>query len=183
MNKNHIPNLFSKEDLEDIAGDTIVKACRSFENYDPKKAKLSTWVCRIAINCVKDALDYRMKRLPISGSPALTREADGEEYDAAESGMRNPETNGRINEYAADRQLCSKEFERCFWEKVAKLSDRNRKYVRMLDEGYKPKDMAVLDNCSPNAASKRVFDIRQFLRKEISGLASEYEICLNDLAG
>ena len=165
MDKNHIPNLFSKEDLEDIAGNTILKACSSIEKYDSGKASLSTWVGRIAINCTKDALDYHMKRKPVSGSLEVSCETDGEEYNAA------------------DKQLCSKEFERCFQEKVAKLSERNRKYVRMLDEGYKPKDMAILDNCSPNAAAKRVFDIRRQLKKDIAGLASEYEICLDGLAG
>ena len=59
---------FSREDIEDMAGDTIMKACRSIDRYDPEKAKMSTWVGRIAVNTVKDAINYKMKRLPISGS-------------------------------------------------------------------------------------------------------------------
>ena len=70
-------HFFSREDIEDIAGDVIMKAWRSMDGYDPERAKMSTWVGRIAVNCVKDAVDYKMKRLPISGAMYVTVKEDG----------------------------------------------------------------------------------------------------------
>lgn len=39
---------------EDVVAEAFMKAARSFPNYDPARAKFSTWVVRIAINCMND---------------------------------------------------------------------------------------------------------------------------------
>ena len=42
----------------------------------------------------------------------------------------------------------------------------------MLEDGYAPKDMALTEGCSANAAAKRIWVIRQTLREPISKIAS-----------
>ena len=39
---------------EDVVAEAYLKAARSFSKYDPARAKFSTWVVRIAANCMKD---------------------------------------------------------------------------------------------------------------------------------
>lgn len=148
---------FSRQDLEDIAGDVIYKACRYLDTFDPGRASFSTWVNGIARNCVKDALDHKMKRLPISGSLSA-RDDEG----------------GWFSESEADRAVDRMEFDRCVWEEVGRLSEKNQRLVHMLYEGYAPKDMAAIEGCTPNAASKRLFEIRKILKKAMAQAGREY---------
>ena len=46
---------------EDIVSEAYLLAARSFNRYDPMRAKFSTWVTRIAINCM--ASHYRRERV------------------------------------------------------------------------------------------------------------------------
>ena len=77
--KSGCRNFFTREDIEDIAGTAILKAWRSIDSFNPERAKLSIWVNRIAINCAKDAVDYKMKRLFISESMYVKGKDDDEE--------------------------------------------------------------------------------------------------------
>ena len=40
--------------VEDVVAEAYLKAARSFGKFDPARAKFSTWVVRIASNCMKD---------------------------------------------------------------------------------------------------------------------------------
>ena len=48
---------------EDVVAEAFCKAARSFGSIDPARAKFSTWVVKIAINCMND--HYRRTR-PVS---------------------------------------------------------------------------------------------------------------------
>ena len=42
-----------EQETEDIVAEAYLRAARSFEKYDPARAKFSTWVVKIATNCMK----------------------------------------------------------------------------------------------------------------------------------
>ena len=42
------------DDAEDVVAEAYLKAARSFGRFDPSRAKFSTWVVRIAVNCMND---------------------------------------------------------------------------------------------------------------------------------
>ena len=42
------------DDAEDVVAEAYLKAARSFGAFDPARAKFSTWVVRIAANCMND---------------------------------------------------------------------------------------------------------------------------------
>lgn len=44
----------SAYDAEDVVAEAYLKAARSFGSFDPGRAKFSTWVVRIASNCMND---------------------------------------------------------------------------------------------------------------------------------
>ena len=50
-----------REDAEEVYQDVFVKALRAIETFDPKKATLSTWLCRIAYN---ESLNFVRRRKP-----------------------------------------------------------------------------------------------------------------------
>ena len=178
--------LFTKEDIEDIAGNVICKAWRSFASYDPEKAKLSTWVSRIAVNCVIDAVDYKIKHRPISHELFVENTENGEEFNAYEvcderSGF-NPEVRDLLYEHDAESDLASKELEDRFREEQAKLSAKNQRFLIWFEEGYAPKDMAAMEGCTPNAAAKRMFVIRQALKESLEDIAEDFGISLKKYA-
>lgn len=174
-----IKMFFTKQDLEDIAGNTIYKACRSLDSFDPEKGALSTWVSCIAANCVITAFQYKLKRIPISYAMTLENE-NGDEFSLDEtccsmsrSGYGMQEL---FSEFEADRDLDRKEFVSRIHEETSKLSEKNQRFERMLEDGYAPKDMAVIEDCTPDAAGKRIWVIRQTLREPVSEIADEFGI-------
>lgn len=185
-----LPNkyFFTKEDIEDIAGEVIFRACRSYDRFDSEKSSLKTWVSRIALNCVKDTLDYRMKRIGLS-EPMYSESAkeDDDEYNKVETSdsKKGFDTSvwDLVSEYSADKEINQKEFEEEVMGKVGKLSDKNQKFFSMLvDEELTPKEMAEREGCTANAASKRIWDIRQALKAATVGNAREFGLFFGKIA-
>ena len=111
------PGFFREDELQDIAGETLYNVCRSIASYDPQQSKMTTWVSRIAVNCVKDAIDYKMKRLAISEPLVIEDEECDDEYCTAEHCDKrigfNPDTLRALTEYSPDKRLDHEEFEQC----------------------------------------------------------------------
>lgn len=106
----------------------------SIHRYDSRWA-LSTWIGTIAANCVKDAVDYKVKRRTISR--AMSRlNRDGEEMDLTIFGSY------RGDEYDADRDLIAEEFRSSVAEVRNSLKEKDRPFFDMLSDGYKPREMA-----------------------------------------
>lgn len=175
--KKGMKMLLSKEELEDIAGDTIYKACHYFDRYDPDKGAISTWVGKIAANCVISAFEYKCKHLPISQALIL-KNRDQEEFlvDEACCSDRgvNPEMKNLFSEYEADRELHRKEFMEVIKTKASRLSKKDQHFLKMLEEGLGPKEMALIAGCSPDAAGKRIWSIRRALRCSVGEMAGEF---------
>ena len=47
-------------EAEDVVAEAYLKAARAFDRFDPTRAKFSTWVVRIAVNCMNS--HYRKQR-------------------------------------------------------------------------------------------------------------------------
>ena len=184
-----LPNkyFFTKEDIEDLAGEVIYRACRSFDRFDSEKSSLKTWVSRIALNCVKDALDYRMKRIGLSEPMFSESSKDDDEYNKVETSefKKGFDTSvwGLVSEYSADKDINRKEFEEEVMGKVGKLSDKNQKFFSMLvEEELTPKEMAEREGCTANAAAKRIWDIRHALKTTIAETAREFGLFFDKIA-
>lgn len=181
-----LKRFFTKEDLEDIVGNTIYKACRSFNCFNPAKAKLSTWVSRIAVNCVISAFEYKAKRIPISNALFTENKENGDEFSADEfcDGRKGfcPEVWDMLSEYDADKELNQKEFEYLVRKEISKLSEKNQHFEHMLEEGETPKTMAASEGCTPDAAAKRIWVIRQTLKDPISDIADEFGFSMRKVA-
>lgn len=161
-------HFFSREDIEDIVGNTIMKVGRSMDAYDPERGAFSTWVGRIAANCVKDAVDYKMKRLPISESMYVKRKKDEEECGADEYIM-DSEVLNTMCENSADGRTLHSDLKERIGKEVASMSDKRRRIARMMSMGYSAKEIAEAEGCSCNAVYKCVWDIRDLLKKALSG--------------
>ncbi|MBR5678885.1 MAG: hypothetical protein IKX20_12280 [Paludibacteraceae bacterium] len=173
-----VKGFFRREEIEDIAGNVVYKAWRSLGGYDPKTANLSTWLGKIAFNCVNDAIDYKMKRLPISYPLYSVNTDEGEEFDATEycppSRVFNSEEQVLFSEYGADKGIIAREFAETVRGEFGKLSEKNQRFVSLLEAGYTPKQMAIVEGCTANAASKRIFDIRRVLKASLAEVAQEF---------
>lgn len=168
------PTLFTKEEIEDIVGNTNYKACRSIGGYDPRWA-LSTWVGKIARNCVITAVDYKMKRLPISAAMVLEDE-QGDEVSCLEFGSY------RGDEYEADREITLDEFNDAVEDAASTLSEKDKPFFEMMKDKKTPKEMAAVAGCSANAAAIRGFRIREALRGPLAAVAKEFGFFCKKLA-
>ena len=158
---------FSREDIEDMASEAIMKAWRSIDSYDPTKAKLSTWVSRIAVNCVKDTVGYRMRRMSISGSMYIkTRKKESE--SGVDEVILDPMVLNTMSENGADGRILQAELKGRICDVVSEMSDKRKRVAHLLNVGYSPKEIAKTEGCTPNAASKCIWDIREALRSALA---------------
>ena len=57
---NYVRYRMASDEAEDIVSEAFMLAARSFRSFDPSRAKFSTWVIKIAINCMNTY--YRRER-------------------------------------------------------------------------------------------------------------------------
>ena len=177
--------IFTKEDEEDIVGIALLRIFRFFDKFDPGKAQLSTWVNRIALNCLRDALADKIKRQPISEPlevilPGTDDEVAEDEVCDPKRGF-NPSLNYLLYEYEADKEINRREFEGGVREQIARLSEKNQEFLEAMEAGDKPRDLAVKFGCTPSAAATRGHRIRQALREPLARLADEFDVHCSEL--
>ena len=69
-------------DAEELAQDTFMKAFSRIDSYDPQKASLSTWLCRIAYHLTLDFLKRRRPLIvPIEDSEIWQKDISDEELE------------------------------------------------------------------------------------------------------
>lgn len=151
------PSTFSSVEIEDIVGNTVYKAVKYIDKYDPNR-KLFSYIGQIARNCVIDSLDYKKKRLPLSDALFIEDE-DGEEFERVEFGTY------RGDEFEADRNLLLNEFLEEIDDFENSLSNTERVHFEMMLEGCKPAEMAAKNGGTPNAAAIRSYNLRKQYRE------------------
>ncbi len=167
-----LDHIFNDADLEDIASACAEKACKSYDKYDPAKAKLSTWVTNIAINCVKDEIDRKLRHLD-TFRPLATwtddtlEEADFEDF-ADSCGGKVPEIREMLSEQEADREIQFKEFQAQLDEARASLGEKDIRFERLMEMELKSGEIAAIVGCTPNAAYKRIHLIRQAMAARLN---------------
>ena len=171
---------FSKAEIDDIVGDTILKACVSYSSYDPAKAKLTTLLGTIAKHCVLTAIVNKNKRKNISYSYYSDNYRDGDKYSVEDYYYKHrgfiPEIRDRQSEYDVEKELSCKEFKQRIDSVCSEFSERDRRYKDWILLEYAPREMAEMDGCTPNAAAKRACGIRQVLRDSLPDIAAEFGI-------
>lgn len=160
---------FSREDVEDIAATVVMKAMGAMDRFDPEKASLKTWVSRIAANCVKDAVDYKMKRLCISAPMCMERmgKDEDEEVFGADEIALNTEMVDEMSVNDTDRELLLEEMQRYIDDKIAEMPARRQRIAQMMYAGYTPEEMAKAEGCTTNAIYGCIWNIRQALRRAL----------------
>ena len=84
--------LLHRQNTEDVVSETFLKAMRTFDRYDARKASVLGWLCGIAHNCAVDFLRAHAVRQSLSVEeladlPADARnvwDTDSPEYEARE---------------------------------------------------------------------------------------------------
>lgn len=143
----------SKEVLQDLTQDIELKVFLAWSHYDPSKSKLETWVSRIATNCIRDAF-RREKRRAEMFIPLEYQKRCGDDYIES---VIEPAVSG--NE--AYRDIESREALDYIQKAIDSLPE-NQGYILSLsvDEDLKPKQIATVIGCTPQAVSSHLFRAR-----------------------
>ncbi|MBQ5936030.1 MAG: sigma-70 family RNA polymerase sigma factor [Bacteroidales bacterium] len=158
-----------KEDVEDAVQDAICKAMAKVAHYDSRKAKVSTWVCRIVRNEIVD----RLKQQAISITRDVRYIDDSGEDGAFDEGVRQlhfrrDEEEGASGpiEYAEGRMLSRLRIE-CISRAVGGLNKRDQRVIAMLMQKVPGAVMAHKLGITETAQRKLVHDVRKRLRREL----------------
>ena len=89
--------LRDRDEAEDVAQETFLKVWRKIELYDPDKARLETWVTRIAMNACYDRLRKKRESQISEDAP---EQVDG--AASAESRLTGADALGRVRAAVAD---------------------------------------------------------------------------------
>ena len=146
----------SAEELEDLFQDSILKALKYCNRFDPAKAQAKTWANRIAFNAQRDAFREHNKHLARFVRPeALDEdgEPDGSFFDEVSDG------------YSADREVEGNEAMDRIENAISSLNENYQFIISLQLEGLKPKKMAELIGCTADAASTLLCRARKTLKK------------------
>ena len=146
----------SAEELEDLFQDSILKALKYCNRFDPAKAQAKTWANRIAFNAQRDAFREHNKHLARFVRPeALDEdgEPDGSFFDEVSDG------------YAADREVEGNEAVERIMNAIGSLNENYQFIISLQMEGMKPKKMAELIGCTADAAATLLCRARKALKK------------------
>lgn len=139
--------LFTTEDMDDIVGEAIRKMWESKDSFNPDKGTFYAWAWRISHNAVLDAVADKKKRRGISGD---IENAHGQIIDF-------PAQN-----FAADDEVICDDLLEDFLGKLK--SDRERRILLYLHDGFKPKEIAEREGMSIKAVYMAVFYIKRKLK-------------------
>ena len=146
----------SAEELEDLFQDSILKALKYCNRFDPAKAQAKTWANRIAFNAQRDAFREHNKHLARFVRPeALDEdgEPDGSFFDEVSDG------------YSADREVEGNEAMDRIENAISSLNENYQFIISLQLEGLKPKKMAKLIGCTADAASTLLCRARKALKR------------------
>ena len=146
----------SAEELEDLFQDSILKALKYCNRFDPAKAQAKTWANRIAFNAQRDAFREHNKHLARFVRPESI-DKDGE-----------PEGSffGEVSDgYSADREVEGNEAMDRIENAISSLNENYQFIISLQLEGLKPKKMAELIGCTANAASTLLCRARKALKR------------------
>lgn len=74
----------SDADAEDVVSEAYLKAARSFETFDPSRAKFGTWVTTIARNCMVSQFRKQRPAVALEDAPEGVFAQDGHEDEACD---------------------------------------------------------------------------------------------------
>lgn len=146
----------NEQDAEDVLQETFIKAFNHIEGFEAR-AKLSTWLYRIAVNESLMLLRKRKKRL-----------VDLNAGFEIESGDVLPQ---QIVDWCClpEKELMSEESRRHINQAMQTLSDANRAVFVLRDiEGLSTRETAETLEISESAAKVRLMRARMLLREELT---------------
>lgn len=134
-------------DRDEVIAESVAKAWRRRDTYNPEKASLKTWVAQIARNTLLDFL-RRTKGTGKDSAPGAPVD-EGRCGEPADSGIIGSETLERIQ------------------GAIDSLPESYSQVITLLSEGKGCAEIAEILGCSQNAASIRCTRARKALMKKL----------------
>ncbi len=156
--------LGNREDAEDIAQETFLRAFAALHRFQPR-AKFSTWLLTIARNLTLNLLRNRRKR---GQSVSSTRRFDEERQTVDLLPADEP---------GPGQALLGKERAEWVHRALQELSDTHRNIILFRDfEGMAYEDIAKIMGCRRGTVKSRLFRAREQLREKLleCGAAGDY---------
>ena len=142
-------------DAEDVVQEAFLLGYQKLQSFE-SRAKFSTWIYRIAVNC---ALNMKNKRKPEAAQIADEADASQHQVQVADTAA-NPE-----------RLLLSGEIEAIHASAMQKLTATERTaFVLRHMEGCTTEEIAATLRIAPNSAKQAVFRAVQKLRRDLAPL-------------
>lgn len=131
----------SREDQQDLAQEIAVQLWRSFETFDPGRAKFSTWMYRVALNV---AVSYQRRERIRAHEPL------DELLPAAPAAFPPDEV-------------------RMLYDWIGRLEPVNRALMLLHLEGFHYEQIAATLGISPTNTATRLSRLKEAMRKDLSG--------------
>ena len=147
----HLPNVYNlatrmladREEAQDVAQDVMLKLWNKLDDYDPKRAKLSSWLYRITAN---QCLDKLRRKRP---------DQLAETYDEATAASQ-------------EQELYEKQVSSCIKQHLAALPERQRLALILFHyQGVSIKEGAEIMQCSPDAMESLLSRARRTLKTKL----------------
>lgn len=157
--KNGSP--ISVMDAEDVIQNSCEKIFRNIGKYDSSKAKLSTWIGKIVVNCYYDALRERFSKIK-SFKPFLGKK-EQEDDDVVDSLYDSPD-------YCTESEAFAADFDGLLSLVLNPLCETYRKAILGIVDKKTSEEMRMQINCSEKNLYPTLSRARNAARKSCMAL-------------
>lgn len=153
--------LLSVDEAKDVVQDSCVKIFLHKEEFDPSKAKLSTWISKIAANCYFDALRESRKRNALFTTfSSKSKSCKDVVFDIA---LDSPD-------YCSDGDAMAAELEGLLTLALEPLCETYRKAIRCIVDEVPTNEMLEQLHCSKKNLRPTISRARKAVRNSFVAL-------------
>jgi RNA polymerase sigma-70 factor (ECF subfamily) len=147
------------ETAEDLAQETFLRVYRNAGRYNSEKARLNTWMYRIAANLCKNELRSRSRRSKVMVNPAIGNQDGGNPIEKVLDTSPGP-----------DHQLEKEELKKTLAEAISRLPEKLRIVLILRDiEGLTYEEICEIIKKPLGTVKSRLNRARLMLRSKMTG--------------
>lgn len=161
----------NENDREEVCQEVFIKVYQNLSSFQ-FKAKLSTWIGKIAYNCTINYL--KKKKIPLYQDIALDQFPNNGNHEPRKSGIETVQSQGLLQ----DEHLADKEISSFIQHEINQLPGQYRTIITLFHlDGLPYKEIGEIMGLPQGSVKSYLFRARKLLKERLLSKYTQEELC------